>query len=136
MDGKSVKLQIYDTNGTLPFRNITSQYIKNSQGIILVYDITDIESFKNLNYWIFEIEKNASKNAYKILIGNKCDMESERKVTVEQGKDLAAKYGMEFFEASAKKSINVSKSFITMTRDNIKKFVLNKHKILFKYLNY
>ena len=87
---------------------------------MLVYDITDLESFQNLNSWLIEIEKNASKNVYKILVGNKCDMESERKVTVEQGKDFAAQYGMKFFETSAKESTNVSDSFIAMTREIIK----------------
>ena len=87
---------------------------------MLVYDITDLESFQNLNSWLIEIEKNASKNVYKILVGNKCDMENERKVTVEQGKDFAAQYGMKFFETSAKESTNVSDSFIAMTREIIK----------------
>ena len=87
---------------------------------MLVYDITDLESFQNLNSWLIEIEKNASKNVYKILVGNKCDMESERKVTVEQGKDFAAQYGMKFFETSEKESTNVSDSFIAMTREIIK----------------
>ncbi len=87
---------------------------------MLVYDITDLESFQNLNSWLIEIEKNASKNVYKILVGNKCDMESDRKVTVEQGKDFAAQCGMKFFETSAKESTNVSDSFIAMTREIIK----------------
>ena len=87
---------------------------------MLVYDITDLESFQNLNSWLIEIEKNASKNVYKILVGNKCDMESERKVTVEQGKDFATQYGMKFFETSAKESTNVSDAFVAMTREIIK----------------
>ena len=87
---------------------------------MLVYDITDLESFQNLNSWLIEIEKNASKNVYKILVGNKCDMESERKVSVEQGKDFATQYGMKFFETSAKESTNVSDAFVAMTREIIK----------------
>ena len=87
---------------------------------MLVYDITDMESFQNLNTWLIEIEKNASKNVYKILVGNKCDMENERKVTVEQGKEFAEQYGMQFFETSAKNSTNVSDAFIAMTKEVMK----------------
>ena len=87
---------------------------------MLVYDITDLESFQNLNTWLIEIEKNASKNVYKILVGNKCDMENERKVTVEQGREFADQYGMKFFETSAKNSTNVSDAFIAMTKEVMK----------------
>ena len=87
---------------------------------MLVYDITDLESFQNLNSWLIEIEKNASKNVYKILVGNKCDMESERKVTIEQVKAVASQYGMKFVETSSKESTNVSDAFIAMKREIIK----------------
>ena len=87
---------------------------------MMVYDITDLESFQNLNSWLIEIEKNASKNVYKILIGNKNDMEKDRKVTFEQGKEFASQYGMKFFETSAKESTNVQEAFVAMTKEIIK----------------
>ena len=86
---------------------------------MMVYDITDLESFQNLNTWLIEIEKNASKNVYKILIGNKSDLEGERKVTYEQGAEFAAQYGMKFIETSAKESKNVQEAFVTMTKEII-----------------
>ena len=120
IEGKSCKLQIWDTAGQERFRNIISSYYRGAQGIMLVYDITDLESFQNLNSWLIEIEKNASKSVYKILVGNKCDMENERKVTTEQGKEFADQYGMKFFETSAKNSTNVNEAFITMTKEVMK----------------
>ena len=86
---------------------------------MMVYDITDLDSFNNLNTWLIEIEKNASKNVYKILVGNKSDLESERKVTYQQGADFAAQYGMKFIETSAKDSKNVQEAFVTMTKEII-----------------
>ena len=106
---------------------------------MLVYDITNLESFQSIKLWLFE---KARENVYKILIGNKCDLESERKVTVEQGKDFAAKYGMKFYETSVKNSTNVSEAFITMTRDIIElnnknnAIALNKIIALKKYINF
>jgi Ras-related protein Rab-1A len=122
IEGKSVKLQIWDTAGQERFRNIVSSYYKGAQGIMMVYDITDLESFRYLDSWIKEIEKNASKNVYKILVGNKNDLEKNRKVTFEKGKEFANLHGMKFFETSAKENRNVEEAFKEMTKDIINSF--------------
>lgn len=65
--------------------------------------------------------RNATKNVYKILVGNKCDLEEKRKVSYEQGKEFADTYGMKFLETSAKTAHNVAESFVTMTKEIIAK---------------
>ena len=120
IDGKSCKLQIWDTAGQERFRNIISSYYRGAQGIMLVYDITDLESFQNLNSWLIEIEKNASKNVYKLLIGNKSDLEDKRKVTYQEGKDFATSNGMQFIETSAKTDSKVKDAFELLTQEIIK----------------
>ena len=122
IEEKSVKLQIWDTAGQERFRNIVSSYYKGAHGIMMVYDITDLESFRYLDSWIKEIEKNASKNVYKILVGNKNDLEKNRKVTFEKGKEFANLHGMKFFETSAKENRNVEEAFKEMTKDIINSF--------------
>ena len=79
VNGKKVKLQIWDTAGQERFKNITASYYRGGNGVLVVYDITERESFDNLTSWLIEIEKNANKNVYKLLIGNKCDLEDKRK---------------------------------------------------------
>ena len=139
IESKSAKLQIWDTAGQERFKNIISSYYKGAQGVMLVYDITDIDSFECLNSWLIEIEKNAPKNVYKILVGNKCDLENERKIKIEQGEEFARQYGMKFFETSAKDSTNVIEAFTTMTKEliknNSKKEMKNKKNIFIDNYN-
>ena len=85
---------------------------KNCLGILLVYSINDKRSFEDLENWIKDI--NAQKiydNIYLVLIGNKSDLEKERKIYFEEGEKFALKYNMEFFETSAKDNININESF-------------------------
>ena len=89
--GKQVKLQIWDTAGQERFRTITTSYFRGAQGILLVYDVTDAVSFSNINNWMSQIHQHADLHVNKILIGNKCDMDEERKVSTEEGRGLAEK---------------------------------------------
>ena len=131
VNGKKVKLQIWDTAGQERFKNITASYYRGGNGVLVVYDITERETFENLNTWLIEIEKNANKNVYKLLIGNKCDLEDKRQVTYQEGKDFADSNGMKFIETSAKTASKVQEAFELLTSEIIKSN-LNKEKGLEK----
>ena len=73
-----MKLQIWDTAGQERFKTITSSYYKGAHGIILVYDMTDKQTFKDIENWLEEVEKHADDNVVKLLVGNKSDLENER----------------------------------------------------------
>ncbi|KAA8591647.1 hypothetical protein FQN60_017021 [Etheostoma spectabile] len=92
-----------------------------SMGIILVYDITDEKSYENIQNWMKSIKENASAGVCRMLLGNKCDIESKRKVSRETGEKLAKDHGIMFFETSAKSSINVDESFLSLARDILQK---------------
>ena len=124
-------MQIWDTAGQERFKNITASYYRGGNGVLVVYDITDRDSFENLNSWLIEIEKNANKNVYKLLIGNKCDLEDKRQVTYQEGKDFAESNGMKFIETSAKADSKVKEAFELLTSEIIK-YNLNKEKGLEK----
>jgi len=76
--GQVIKLQIWDTAGQERFRTLTASYYRGAQGIIIVYDVTDRDSFENVRNWIQEIEKYSKSNVCKVLVGNKCDQEQLR----------------------------------------------------------
>ncbi len=115
--GKTIKLQIWDTAGQERFKTITSSYYKGAHGIIVVYDVTDKESFKNIDSWMNEIEKHASDNVSKIMCGNKSDLEDSRQVSTDEGKELADTYNIRFIESSAKDNSNVEEAFTLMTKE-------------------
>ena len=100
-----------DTGGQERFRNINSSYYRGVHGIMLVYDITDLQSFKDLNSWLIEIEKNAPRKVNIILIGNKCDLENERKISTEAGKNKAKEMNCPFYETSALNNIMIEEVF-------------------------
>jgi len=114
LDGKTIKLQIWDTAGQERFRTITSSYYRGAHGIIIVYDITDVESFNNVRQWLFEIDRFASENVNKLLVGNKSDLVNKRVVTTETSKEFAGSLDIPFLETSAKNATNVEEAFLTM----------------------
>ena len=116
LEEKLIKLQIWDTAGQERFRTITKTYYKGAHGIILTYDVTDENSFKNIRNWVKQIEQNAQNNVCRVLVGNKCDRE-DRKISYEDGSKLSKEFNMQFFETSAKTNYNVNETFTFLTRE-------------------
>ena len=109
--GKKIKLQIWDTAGQDRFRAITKNYYKGSHGIILIYDVTSLQTFENIKTWVSQIREEASPNVVIYIVGNKIDIEEERKVNKVDGQSLAEELGFPFVETSAKNGINVTETF-------------------------
>jgi len=124
---KIAKLQIWDTAGQERFRTITTNYYRGAHGIILVYDVTNRESFDNIVNWVDNIERY-SKNPRIILIGNKTDLPNKRVVSYEEALDYSNSLGLSFLETSAKNNLNIEDIFTKLVHDiydnNIKKKIL------------
>jgi Ras-related protein Rab-1A len=114
LDGKTIKLQIWDTAGQERFRTITSSYYRGAHGIIVVYDTTDNETFEHVKTWLHEIDRYASENVNKLLVGNKSDLTSKRQVETDSAKEFADSVNIPFLETSAKNATNVEDAFMTM----------------------
>lgn len=117
IDSKRLKLQIWDTAGHERFRVITSSYYRGSNGIMVVYDVTDRTSFEHVGSWIQESKKYAKSNTVFMLVASKCDLARERKVAFEEGQELAAELGVEFIETSALNAHNTDSSFDVLCRE-------------------
>lgn len=120
IDKKTVKLQIWDTAGQERFRTITSAYYRGADGIIMVYDVTSVDSFDHVNDWLKEVNRYASEGTCKLLVGNKSDRTADKAVTSESAKAFADELGIAFLETSAKSAKNVEEAFLTLAGELIK----------------
>ena len=108
---KCVKIQIWDTAGQERYRSVTTAYYKGAKGALIVYDITNTQTFENVECWIKEVKDATDKEIKIILIGNKSDLEENRLVSVEEGRLMSEENNLSFFETSGKNNINVDKAF-------------------------
>ena len=116
IDGKEIKLQLWDKGGQERFRTIwRAEYYRGAKGIILVYDITSSRSFDDISNWMRDIKENADNGVEIILLGNNCEMENKREITKERGENLAKEYGIQFFETSFKTNINIDESIMSLS---------------------
>ncbi|KAJ2358490.1 Golgi to endosome transport [Coemansia sp. RSA 2618] len=114
VDGERVKIQAWDTAGQERFRSVTRSYYRGSIGTILVYDITNRDSFESLERWLSDARQLTPASSIFVLVGNKADQEQRREVGSEEGEAYAAKNGMLFVEASAKTGAKVEAIFMDL----------------------
>ena len=126
-DFGKIKLQIWDTAGQERFRNQYITYVKGSDCIILGYNVTDRQSFKQIKNWYNFVMKNKGGDLPLIyLVGNKIDLIEEREISDEEGISLANDLNMKYFGVSAKTGENVDILFDDIVNSLIKKYPINK----------
>ena len=119
-----IKVEVWDTAGQERYRAITSSYYKGAKGAIIVYDITNEDSFNNVESWMNEVTKKGKTDMQFLLVGNKKDLINDRKVTGQKGIDKAKELNMNLFEASALEKTNVNEAFNYLVKEiylNIRK---------------
>ena len=121
-----IKLEIWDTAGQERYKSITSAYYKGSNGALLVYDITRTATFDDIEKWINEVKDVVEGELKFVLVGNKCDLENERKVETETALAKAQKLKMPLIETSAFNSTNIQKVFKIILIDIYKNFKKEK----------
>ncbi|KAM3128357.1 hypothetical protein pb186bvf_019547 [Paramecium bursaria] len=128
IDDQTIKLTIWDTVGQEKFRSTTNNTFKGAHGFLLCYDISQRSTFENIESWIKSIIENVGLDGHNIhIIGNKSDLK-ERQVSLEDGQNLAAKYGFLFSETSAKENINIDDAFTNLTQQVLKRFQKSQQK--------
>lgn len=127
---KEIQLQIWDTAGQERFRTLNGKYFKDTDGILLVFDVTDSSSFEKISYWMDQISQHTGFDKISIvLLGNKVDIKS-RVVTTEMAKELAEKYNVEYYETSAFTGVNIKECIEHLTT-----LIMKKHEISICYDN-
>jgi Ras-related protein Rab-40 len=115
IDGKRVKLQLWDTSGQGRFCTIIRSYSRGAQGILLVYDITNKWSFEGINRWLKEVDQHAP-GIPKVLVGNRLHLAFKRQVHQEEAEEYAEKHSMGFFEVSPLVNFNISETLVELAR--------------------
>ena len=114
LNNKNYKIAMYDTAGQERFKSMAYNVIKNSDGIILIFSITNQDSFDAIAEWMKNIRDAKPKEFPVVLLGNKIDLEDERVISKQEGEELAQKYELSFYETSNKTGENIEKSCLDL----------------------
>ena len=124
-----IKLQIWDTCGQEVYKSLISGIYRNSSLAIILYSVTNRNTFQHIDTWIKELSQNSTKNIKIILVGNKSDLEKERKISYEEGEKLKNKHKLDYFiETSAKTGNNAKNVLIEAAKILYKEYILIKDK--------
>ena len=118
IDNKNVQIKLWDTAGQEKFKSLTKSFFRGAEGVILVYDITNLESFTDLKLWINSIKENLGEEKESIpsiIVGNKIDL-GEREISLEEANKFCKDNNYEYFETSAKTGENIDKSFRALVK--------------------
>mmetsp|Transcript_26155 Transcript_26155/g.25769 ORF Transcript_26155/g.25769 Transcript_26155/m.25769 type:complete len:163 (+) Transcript_26155:44-532(+) len=111
LNGKTVKLQVWDTAGQERFRTMSGAYYRGAEGCIVVFDITDRNSFNAVSNWIREINTNGAGNSIVVIVGSKADLRESRQVSYDEAKDFTDQNHMSYIEVSSLDGHNVEEAF-------------------------
>ena len=128
IDGKKVRIKIWDTAGQEKFQSLTKGFFRNAQGIMVVYDVTNSETYQNIKYWTQSIKTHLGSDIESIaviIIGNKIDC-NEREIKKEEAEAYSAQLGYKYFETSAKTGENVNSTIKYLVKEVLK---LNSNKV-------
>ena len=121
INNTKIKIQIWDTAGQERYKSITKTYYKGAKGALIIYDITNKESFKNVDKWINDLKESGDDDVSILIVGNKCDLEASREVTTDEVKKKAELYKMAYCETSALKGENIDNAFRTLIKIVVEK---------------
>ena len=118
IDDEVALLDILDTAGQDDYAAMREHYMRNGEGFLLVYSITSRDSFEEIQHFHQQIQRVKDSDVVPVIVvGNKCDLEYERQVGMNEGRELANYFGCKFIETSAKQRINVDEAFVNLVRE-------------------
>ena len=117
IDSERVRLHLWDTAGQERFKSMSFKLFRGANGVVVVYDVTDRDSFLSVNQWMESIRKYCHSDINMVLVGNKCDMGPQRQVEFHEGEELAQELNAVFFETSARRNYNVTEAFHALVKN-------------------